>query len=68
MAHPRSIGIIAGNGMYPETFVRAARKAEPSARLVSVAFENETRADLEPQVDAMQWVRVGQLSLSLIHI
>jgi hypothetical protein len=29
---------------------------------VVVAFENETRLDLEPQVDALQWFRVGQLS------
>ena len=62
MDTPRSIGIIAGNGFYPETFVRAARKAEPSSRLVVVAFENETRPDLEPQVDSLQWFRVGQLS------
>lgn len=62
MDTPRSIGIVAGSGIYPETFVRAARKAEPSSRLVVVAFENETRPDLEPQVDAMQWFRVGQLS------
>jgi DUF1009 family protein len=62
MEQARSIGIIAGNGLYPETFVRAARKAEPASRLVVVAFENETRPDLEPQVDSMQWFRVGQLS------
>lgn len=62
MSTPRSIGIIAGSGIYPETFVRAARKAEPSARLVVVAFENETRPDLEPQVEAFKWFRVGQLS------
>ena len=62
MEQARSIGIIAGNGFYPETFVRAARKAEPYSRLVVVAFENETRQDLEPQVDSFQWFRVGQLS------
>ncbi len=62
MSSPRSIGIIAGSGIYPETFVRAARKAEPNTRLVVVGFENETRPDLEPQVEAFRWVRVGQLS------
>jgi UDP-2,3-diacylglucosamine hydrolase len=62
MEKPRSIGIIAGSGIYPETFVRAARKAEPSSPLVVVAFENETRPDLEPQVDSLRWFRVGQLS------
>ncbi|MFD2255838.1 LpxI family protein [Luteolibacter algae] len=62
MSTPRSIGIIAGSGVYPETFVRAARKAEPTARLVVVGFEGETRPDLEKQVEAYQSVRVGQLS------
>ena len=51
MSTPRSIGIIAGSGIYPETFVRAARKAEPNTRLVVVGFENETRPDLEAQVE-----------------
>ncbi len=62
MSNPRSIGIIAGNGVYPETFVRAARRADPSARLIVSAFENETHSDLEPLVDATRWFRVGQLS------
>lgn len=62
MSTPRSIGIIAGSGIYPETFVKAARKAEPTARLIVVAFEGETRPDLEPQVEALLWARVGQLS------
>ena len=62
MSSPRSIGIIAGSGVYPETFVRAARKADPSARLVVIGFENETRPDLEKQVEAFRWLRVGQLS------
>ncbi|MFK7851924.1 MAG: LpxI family protein [Akkermansiaceae bacterium] len=62
MSTPRSIGIIAGSGIYPETFVRAARKAEPSARIVVAGFEDETRKDLESQVEAFRWLRVGQLS------
>ena len=62
MATPRRIGIIAGNGFYPETFVRAARLREPTTDLVVVAFENETRPDLIPLVDALLWIRVGQLS------
>lgn len=62
MSIPRNIGIIAGSGVYPETFVKAARKAEPSSRLVVVAFEGETRPDLESQVESFLWARVGQLS------
>jgi DUF1009 family protein len=62
MDKPRNIGIIAGSGVYPSTFVSAARKAEPNARLIAVGFENETSPDLENEVDAYRAVRVGQLS------
>lgn len=55
------IGIIAGNGIYPETFVTGARKAGVK-RLAACAFENETKPELASQVDAIEWVRVGQLS------
>ncbi|QIF01108.1 UDP-2,3-diacylglucosamine diphosphatase LpxI [Roseimicrobium sp. ORNL1] len=56
-----SIALIAGNGVYPETFVSAARKAGVK-KLVAAGFIDETRPDLERQVDAMAWFRVGQLS------
>jgi DUF1009 family protein len=56
-----TIGIIAGNGIYPETFVAGARRAGVS-RLIACAFDNETRPDLARKVDAITWVRVGQLS------
>jgi DUF1009 family protein len=56
-----SIALIAGNGVYPETFVRAARKAG-TQRLVAAAFTDETKPDLALQVDAIEWFRVGQLS------
>lgn len=62
MEKPRSIGIIAGSGVYPRTFVHAARKAEPAARLVAVGFDGETDPSLEAEVDAYRSVRVGQLS------
>ena len=57
-----TIGIIAGNGIYPETFVYAARKNAPSCKLVAAAFHDETREDLAEKVDAIEWVRVGQLN------
>lgn len=57
----QSIALIAGNGVYPETFVTAARKAGMK-RLVAAGFLNETKPELENQVDAMAWFRVGQLS------
>lgn len=55
------IGLIAGNGIYPETFVRGARKAG-AQRVVVAAFTGETRSDLSEKVDAIEWFRVGQLS------
>lgn len=58
---PSTIALIAGNGVYPETFVRAARKAGVD-RLVVAGFVDETRPTLEETVDAMAWFRVGQLS------
>lgn len=55
------IGLIAGNGIYPETFVAAARRAGVR-RLVAAAFENETKPELAGLVDATAWLRVGQLT------
>lgn len=55
-----SIALIAGNGIYPATFVAAARRAGVQ-RLVAAAFENETKPELASQVDAIAWFRVGQL-------
>ncbi|MFT3991501.1 MAG: UDP-2,3-diacylglucosamine diphosphatase LpxI [Luteolibacter sp.] len=62
MASPRIIGIIAGSGVYPETFIAAARRQSPGIRLVAVAFDGETKPELAGKVDAIEWVRVGQLS------
>lgn len=62
MAPPRTIGIIAGNGVYPETFIAEARRKSPGVRLVMVAFQGETKPEVEKLVDATEWVRVGQLS------
>lgn len=59
---PRTIGIIAGSGVYPETFIKAARRQSPGIRLVMCAFPGETRPELEKMVDATEWIRVGQLS------
>ncbi len=57
----RTIGIIAGNGIYPETFIQAARAKSPGTRLVAAAFEGETKPELEDELDALEWLRVGQL-------
>ncbi|MEI7955969.1 MAG: UDP-2,3-diacylglucosamine diphosphatase LpxI [Verrucomicrobiota bacterium] len=65
MPATRTIGIIAGNGVYPETFITAARKHAPGVRLIAAAFENETRPELARLVEAIAWFRVGQLGKML---
>ena len=57
----QNIGIIAGNGIYPRTFARAARRAGVQ-KLAVAAFLNETEASLADEVDVIEWLRVGQLS------
>jgi len=62
MAQSRNIGIIAGSGVYPETFIAAARRQSPGVKLVMAAFHGETKPELAAQVDAIEWFRVAQLS------
>lgn len=57
----RTIGIIAGSGIYPGTFIEAARAKAAGVRLVMAAFKDETHEELAAQVDACDWFRVGQL-------
>jgi UDP-2,3-diacylglucosamine hydrolase len=61
MPAPDPIAMIAGNGVYPETFAAAARRAGVK-QLVAAGFLNETKPELAERVDAMEWFRVGQLS------
>lgn len=60
MSETHVIGIIAGNGIYPETFAKAARAAGVP-RLVAAAFTNETDSSFAGEVDEIAWFRVGQL-------
>jgi DUF1009 family protein len=53
--------MIAGNGIYPRTFARAARRAGV-IKLAVAAFLNETDPSLADEVDVVEWLRVGQLS------
>jgi hypothetical protein len=59
MAHPRIIGIIAGSGVYPETFIAAARRESPGVKLVVAAFHGRNEAELADQADAVEWFRVA---------
>lgn len=60
MEVPHTLAIIAGNGAYPLAMARAARAAGVR-RLAAAAFHNETDPALAPLVDAIDWLRVGQL-------
>jgi UDP-2,3-diacylglucosamine hydrolase len=61
MQAPDTLGIIAGNGVYPRLLARSARAAGVK-RILVAAFTNETDASLANDVDAIEWLRVGQLS------
>ncbi len=53
------VGLIAGNGRFPLIFARTAR-AE-GVQVVAVAHEGETLPELSAAVDAITWIKVGQL-------
>src|ERR1043166_6725082 len=59
-----SLGIIAGNGVYPRLIADGARKAGVK-KIVAAAFTDETDAGLQQQVDIVEWMRVGQLGRML---
>jgi DUF1009 family protein len=61
MRSSRVIGIIAGSGVYPAVFLRAARAKAPGVRLVMAAFEGETDSGNTALADAAEWFRVGQV-------
>ncbi len=57
----RTIGVIAGSGIYPEAFINAARSKSPDTRLVMAAFHGETREELASEAEVADWFSVGQL-------
>src|SRR6266567_8427383 len=61
MKIPATLGIIAGNGVYPRLLADAARKAGVK-KIVAAAFTSETDPALTQHVDLVEWMRVGQLS------
>lgn len=54
------LGIIAGNGVYPQLVADGARKAGVQ-KIVAAAFTDETDVILAQHVDVLEWMRVGQL-------
>ncbi|HMP77503.1 MAG TPA: UDP-2,3-diacylglucosamine diphosphatase LpxI [Kiritimatiellia bacterium] len=61
---PDALGMIAGKGVYPLEFARAAR-AQGVRRLFAVAFKGETEREIEKLVDEVRWLYVGQLEAML---
>ncbi len=55
-----SIGLIAGNGRFPQLFALGAR--EQGLKVIAVGHRGETDPVLESMVDAFTWVRVGQVN------
>jgi len=53
------IGLIAGNGNFPIAFAQAAKLK--GLQVIAVAHEGETLPELAQLVDAIFWVKVGQL-------
>ena len=64
MHAPDRLAIIAGNGVYPRVLARGARAAGVR-KILALAFEGETDAELGQLVDEICWLRVGQLSRML---
>jgi DUF1009 family protein len=58
---PDTLGIIAGNGVYPRLLADAARKAGVK-KIIAAAFTGETDSVLAQHVDVIEWMRVGQLN------
>lgn len=57
----RSIGVIAGKGLYPDLFIDAASSQSPPPKLALAGFHGETDPKLSAKVDAIDFFRVGQL-------
>jgi hypothetical protein len=55
-----TLGIIAGNGVYPRLLADSARTVGVK-KIVAAAFTGETDPALTQHVDLIEWMRVGQL-------
>ncbi len=56
-----TLGIIAGDRSLPLVLAREAR-ARGVRRLIGIGFEDLSNRELEPLVDKMEWMRLGQLN------
>jgi DUF1009 family protein len=60
-----ALGIVAGRGALPLEVARAARRS--GRRVVAVGFAGETDARLAECVDALAWLRPGEVGAMLAH-
>jgi len=54
-----SLGLIAGNGIFPLEVAAAARRR--GIKVIALAHQGETIPELEAQVDQLTWIKVGEL-------
>lgn len=54
------LGLIAGNGKFPLLVAENAKK-DGVKKIVAVAFHGDTSRELEPLVDEIHWIHVGEL-------
>jgi hypothetical protein len=61
------LGLIAGNGRFP--FLAAAGARRAGRRVVALAIREETSPELEPEVDELHWIGLGQLGrgIEILH-
>jgi DUF1009 family protein len=61
------LGLIAGNGRFP--FLAAAGARRAGRRVVAVAIREEASPELEPEVDELHWIGLGQLGrgIEILH-
>jgi DUF1009 family protein len=58
-ASVNSLGLIAGNGVFPLEVATAARHR--GIKLIALAHLGETKPELESLVDQLTWIKVGEL-------
>jgi len=55
----RKLGLIAGNGVFPLEVANAARTR--GIKVIAVAHRGESKPELEPLVDEITWIKVGEV-------
>ena len=58
-ASVNSLGLIAGNGVFPLEVALAARRR--GIKVIALAHLGETQPELESHVDQLTWIKVGEL-------